>query len=785
MQADNGKTDGKADDKPAGLLSQVTRLISVTDADRGLVERPLLAPNLELRPLSEDAAMLVSDTYSSLLEGRLYLDMLPLLDGTRTRLELAQALQDKHAALAVQTSLVSMATKGHIVSAEFTMPRATAAYWCAIGCSPRYAEERLGRARIEVVGHADGLAAALTEMGLAVTSEAPTLTVVSTRDYLAGEHDETNRRRRQSGVPWMLIKADGVWPLFGPVFRPRDDDAPCWACLAHRMRGNREVESFLRTVAGDGAAILSHGTAPPLAGAAFSLAANEIAKWIVFGERMPIHENAVTLDTFERGWELHPVMRRPQCPVCGDERLNRVDRESAPVRLASSPKPIANSGGLRSVPPEETVRRYAKLVSPISGVVTELMRTSEAGDDWMHVYWAGSNLALKMNSLHLLRNSLRTKSSGKGSTSQQAEASALCEAVERYSGVFHGDEIRRTAHYEEFADGEAIWPNDVMLYSDWQFDHAEQINALNIRFNYVPERIVPKLRMDWSPVWSLTHGRRRWLPTEMLYYATPPKHEKIYVGPDSNGCASGNTLEEAILQGFFELVERDAFACWWYNRARLPAVDLDCFDDAYLHDTREYYRAHNRDVWLLDATHDFRIPVFISVARRTDKEAEDIIFAAGAHTDPRIAAFRAVCELNQYLSAVRDVTPDGAGYLFDDPENLWWWKNAKIADHPYLKPNPSVPPRGLADWPAPPRFDDLRDDVEWCRALVESKGLEFLVLDQTRPDIGMPVAKTIVPGMRHFWARFAPGRLYDVPVAEGWLAAATAEKDLNPIAVFI
>src|SRR5690606_30411941 len=31
--------------------------------------------------------------------------------------------------------------------------------------------------------------------------------------------------------------------------------------------------------------------------------------------------------------------------------------------------------------------------------------------------------------------------------------------------------------------------------------------------------------------------------------------------------------------------------------------------------------------------------------------------------------------------------------------------------------------------------------------------------------IGMPAVKVIVPGLRHFWARFAPGRLYDVPVA--------------------
>ena len=81
--------------------------------------------------------------------------------------------------------------------------------------------------------------------------------------------------------------------------------------------------------------------------------------------------------------------------------------------------------------------------------------------------------------------------------------------------------------------------------------------------------------------------------------------------------------------------------------------------------------------------------------------------------------------------------------------------------------------------------DDLADDLALAQRLVEERGMEFLVLDQTRPDVGLPVAKVIVPGMRHFWGRFAPGRLYDVPVQLGWLAAPTAEEDLNPVPIFI
>ena len=64
-------------------------------------------------------------------------------------------------------------------------------------------------------------------------------------------------------------------------------------------------------------------------------------------------------------------------------------------------------------------------------------------------------------------------------------------------------------------------------------------------------------------------------------------------------------------------------------------------------------------------------------------------------------------------------------------------------------------------------------------------GLETLVLDQTRPDVGLPVARVVVPGLRHFWRRLAPGRLYDVPVKLGWLERRLAEDELNPISCFV
>ena len=251
---------------------------------------------------------------------------------------------------------------------------------------------------------------------------------------------------------------------------------------------------------------------------------------------------------------------------------------------------------------------------------------------------------------------------------------------------------------------------------------------------------------------------------------------------DSNGCAAGNTLEEAILQGFFELVERDAFAIWWYNGLRVPEVDLASFDDEFLASAADYYARYERQLWMLDVTSDIGIPSFVALSRRPEADSEDIIYGAGAHADARIAALRTICELNQCLTWLpRPGGGDGRPAI-DDPLALRWWKTARLADCSWLAPAQDTPLRQASQYPVP-ESTDTREDIEHCRALVETRGMEFLVLDQTRPDIGMPVARVIVPGMRHFWERFAPGRLYDVPVSLGHLEQPLPETELNPAPV--
>ena len=757
-------------------------LARTTETDRGLVELPALAPHLQFRLIGEQQILLVSESFNTLLHGGLYCDLLPLLDGRRSQGQIIAALEGAHAAADVLAAVVSLSAKGYVVSADHGMDQGRAAYWSSLGASPRWVEQRLGESRVAVAGDDGRLVQHLKEIGAGVGTDDPKLTVIVCEDYLEECFAEVNRRQLESGAPWMLLRPRGIQPLFGPIFRA-DNEGPCWACLGYRLRSHQEVHNFLRNFGGEDAAFKPFAQEPAVLEALYGLIAAEIAKWLVLDEAAPIHQRAIAMNVGTLACSQHPVMRRPQCLACGDEALHRPDRPPVPIRLQSSPKAVSNSGGARTVAPEVTLAKYRHLVSPISGVVTWLTRTTDETDSWLHVYWAGSNLGMRSRKLSSLRRSLRSKSAGKGSTREQSEVSALCEAVERYSGAFHGEEMRIRRRFTDFGDSKtAIHPNDVQLFSDNQLDNAESINAKGHPYNVIPPRLEPGAETDWTPVWSLTQRRHRYLPTSVLYSMPTEQRGATDLIADSNGCAAGNTLEEAILQGFYELAERDAFAIWWYNRLRVPAVDLAGFDDDYLASAAQYYGRYERDLWVLDVTSDIGVPAFVALSRRPDAETEDIIYGAGAHADPRIAALRAICELNQCLTWLpRPGRGDGRP-MIDDPLALWWWKTARLADCSWLAPAADAPLRKASDYPLI-ESADARDDVEYCRGLVEARSMEFLVLDQTRPDIGMPVVRVIVPGMRHFWERLAPGRLYDVPVSMGYRKSPLAEADINPTPV--
>ncbi|WP_325159877.1 TOMM precursor leader peptide-binding protein [Actinophytocola sp.] len=740
-------------------------------------------------------AYLFSEHGVTMLKGSRIEVLANLLDGTRNLATVLEMLSDDMAPQQVAALIAQLAEAGLVVlrtPIPSTADENTLAYWDASGVDAAAAVAGTANTtlRLLTVGDVDRTAAltALRSARLTVTADLPdddpgpgqaTMSVVLCDDYLNPGLAAVDAAHRAANRPWLLANPVGATVWIGPVFQPAE--AGCWHCLAVRLWGNRTAEACAQNALGRrGPAPYPVASLPPLNAAAVHLVALEATKWLA-GYRHPGQRSVWTLNSLTLSGEHHAVRARPQCVVCGDPSLVR-EQAHRPVVLTSRRKAGEGGGGHRSLSPEQMLDRYGHLISPVTGIVKEIRR-DERGPEFFNSFRSGANVAAATSGRpDALQAALRVQNGGKGTTALHARVGALCEAVERYSTTFTGEELRIRGSLRSLGEA-AIAPNDVQLYHQTQYQNRKSWNAEHAAFQHVCEPFDERAYVDWTPVWSLTQRRHRLLPTGLLYFGAPVEQGHDYFFADSNGCAAGSSLEDAALQGLLELVERDAVALWWYNRTRAPGVDLDSFGDPWLDDLREVYAGLGREVWVLDVTSDFGIPVMVAASRCVTGPAEDIMFGFGAHLDPRVALHRALTELNQLMPQIID-GGSGDRYRCQDLDAVHWWRTATVANQPYLRPDPRVRQRIPGDYAYTPEPDILAEVHDVSRR-IESRGLEVLVLNQTRPDVDIPVVRMIVPGMRHFWARLGSGRLYDVPVRLGRLAEPTPLEKMNPIPMFL
>src|SRR5205823_5010306 len=148
---------------------------------------------------------------------------------------------------------------------------------------------------------------------------------------------------------------------------------------------------------------------PAAVSAAANLAAIEIAKWIA-GVGGRLDGKLYALDATRLELSQHTLVKRPQCPSCGDPR----PVAPPPITLERRRKGFTADGGHRAGSPEEMVAAYAHHVSPITGAVHTLERIFAEAGRGVYTYDSGPNLALTSDDFTRLSQSFRSRSGGKG-----------------------------------------------------------------------------------------------------------------------------------------------------------------------------------------------------------------------------------------------------------------------------------------------------------------------------------------------------------------------------------
>ena len=311
------------------------------------------------------------------------------------------------------------------------------------------------------------------------------------------------------------------------------------------------------------------------------------------------------------------------------------------------------------------------------------------------------------------------------------------------------------ARWTVLGEHRGVNPRLLWNYSETQFQQRNYWNAFNEPDCAVPMPVEPTHAIEWLRACNLTSpDEEAWLPASyvLLNYVD---YDATFARADSTGAAAGASIEDAVLRGLLEVIERDAAALWWYNRCHRPPVRAPIPQDL---EVERWLSELNRRIWLLDLTTEWQVPVTAALSARNDGSSVLVATAAGTTFDES-------CE-----RAIRELAVSVTFEQVQTGLKQHWLRRETLDANPWLQSSSAIRSYGHRE------VSGLDDLLERARVL----GRQVLSIDLTRPSTGwIPVVKVCVPGMCSGSRRTGPGRLYDAPVNLGWLAEPRSEAQIN------
>ncbi|MCE9667487.1 YcaO-like family protein [Myxococcus stipitatus] len=331
-------------------------------------------------------------------------------------------------------------------------------------------------------------------------------------------------------------------------------------------------------------------------------------------------------------------------------------------------------------------------------------------------------------------------SQGKGLTLEAAKASGLMESVEGY----HAEHVTlplRLATYNE------------LRYRAPAVDVAG-LPRLSVSLFH------PNWRMLWVEGMDLMGAGPLWLPFDLVHtdFSLPlPTGSGAFL-MSSNGLASGNHVLEATLHGLCEVVERDSTALWFARGPREQAatrLDLGSVDDAACRSVLETYARAGVSVGVWETTTDVGVPAFTCSIVDTEPEPLRPVAVAsgmGCHPSREVALLRALTEAAQSrLTRISGARDDLHRKAYEQA------REGVVAERLRARLREEPPARCFRGAPTHDG-DTLEDDLGWVLSRLREAGLgQVVAVDLTKPELGIPVVRVVVPGLES--THEAPGYL--------------------------
>ena len=312
---------------------------------------------------------------------------------------------------------------------------------------------------------------------------------------------------------------------------------------------------------------------------------------------------------------------------------------------------------------------------------------------------------------------------GKGITKEHSKASAMMEAFERYSAERQDSDDAIIAKIDEI-EGNYINPKSLNLPKELE------------------KKDITDLKLEWSLAKDIVSNEDHYIPTNAIFH--PYKYPVSLFKSNTNGLASGNVLEEAILHGIFEVIERDAWSIFELTHKNYAQIDIDSIESDIINESIDKFESNGIKIKLMDFTADIKIPTIAASADDTvTKDAGLLTLGMGTHLDPEVAILRALTEVAQsratQINGAREDTVRA-----DFAREAGYERMKRINKYYFRQEDEKIPLSSIENKSTTSITEDLKIVKEELMANDLDK---ILYYDLTRPELDVSVVRVIIPEM--------------------------------------
>lgn len=237
------------------------------------------------------------------------------------------------------------------------------------------------------------------------------------------------------------------------------------------------------------------------------------------------------------------------------------------------------------------------------------------------------------------------------------------------------------------------------------------------------------------------------IPANVVFFLYDPiEVDKQFIPQSTTGLSAGMTIEDAILQGLCETIERDSYIVYYRNQLKTQTVKLDSIKNSNLLNLINELSLKNIKIHIKYLKNETQVYVMHCVTEDVSGEFPIYTHGVGASTNPEVAIIRAITEAIQMRVSQIEVNKNYEQFKDDSSfEAYMTWGNGdklKVGNLLHEDGDEIVLLSSLKF----SNYSSLKEEILDIVNTLDKSGYDVYVCNLSRNDTPAYVVRVIIPG---------------------------------------